>query len=74
MQSTRHNCDDCFPGISDYLNKSDFLYFGFDKKKAIIETFLLERLNGTLNISNNLLNPVDYLLKKRGVMLSGEYR
>lgn len=68
MQSTRHNCDDCFSGISDYLNKSDFLYSGFDKKKAIIETFLFEKLNGTLNISNNLLNSVAYLLKNRGVL------
>lgn len=68
VQSTQHNCDDCFPGISEYLNKSDFLCSNFDKKKVIIETFLLEKLNGTLNVSNNLLNSVDYLLKNRGAL------
>lgn len=68
IQYTKHNCDDCFPGLNEYLNKSDFIYSNFDRKKIIIETFLLKKLNGTLNVSNNLLNSIDFLLKKRGVL------
>ncbi len=34
----------------------------------IIETFLLKKLNGTLNTSDNLLNSIDFLLKKRGIL------
>lgn len=34
----------------------------------IIETFLLRKLNGTLSVSNNLLNSIDSLLKKRGAL------
>lgn len=68
IQSTRYNCDDCFPGLNEYLNKSDFIYSDFDRKKEIIETFLLRKLNGTGNLSGNLLNSIDFLLKKRGVL------
>lgn len=68
IQYTKRNCDDCFPGLNEYLNKSDFIYSNFDRKNVIIETFLLRKLNGTLNVSNNLLNSIDFLLKKRGVL------
>lgn len=59
------SCEAYFPGIETYLEEHDFASCSFQGKTALLERYLLGRLD-TEQVPVPLLNSVDFLLKHHG--------